>query len=155
HKMLRDVQQYAALDGTADPNNTMLDLRKNSLAFRFGMVFRVSGPDDDQHGDPGVRWLEKTPGQVQQRKSVTSTAVDSGDIDVVNFNKRDDSFTKAPPAFSKVRKFEHAEMICVAWELQPSGATSPDDLEHRLSHYHVSRLHLNGNDPEATFEIKK
>jgi hypothetical protein len=155
HKMLRDVQQYAALDGAADPNNTMLDLRKNSLAFRFGMVFRVSGPEAVQGADPGVRWLEATPGNVQQRSSVSSTAVDSGDIPVFHFNKRDDSFANAPPAFSKVRKFEHAEMICVAWELQPSGVMTPDGLEHQLSHYHVSRVHLNGTDPEATFEVKK
>ena len=150
HGMLRDLQQYATLDGTPDPNGTMANLRAESLAFRLGVVFRATGPEATST-DPGVRWLEADAGKVEQRSTVKSKAVDSVIIPAGQFNEADDGFATSPPTFLNVRKFEHATMIALAWDI----SRGDDDLEHHLSHYEVRREHLNGRDPEAVFQVKK
>ena len=149
HAMLRDVQQYAALDGTPGSDAAMATLRAESTAFRLGVVFRASG-DDAQ-----VRWLESGGGTVEQRKSVISKAVDSGPIAAAQFNPKDSGFVATPPAFLRVRKYEHANMVAIAWDLRRGGGDAPTDPEDHLSHYQVRRLHLNGKDPEAVFLVKE
>ncbi len=152
HKMFRDVQRFAILEGHTDAASIReaADLRRDSLAFRFGVVFRATGVESE------VRWLESGAGTLRQRSAVDSKAVDSAAIPVGQFNNQDDGFVARPPAFRKVRKYEHANMVAIAWELhREGGAGLDDDLEHHLSHYRVHRLHLDGNDPEAEFTVKK
>ena len=159
HSMLRDIQRYAALDGRTDAAavQEMADLRANSLAFKMGVVFCATGPEVDLH------WLElqTTTHSLKQRKAVASTAADSDSIPVLLFNKSGHSFLRRSPAFARIRKYEHANTIAVAWELRwdnvgpLSGSAAQDNPEHHLSHYKVHRLHLDGNDPEVEFTLKQ
>ena len=112
HDMIRDVQAYASLDGRAGSAADMNLIVKESLAFHLGLVFQITGRPDE------IRWLESDAGTIKQRKDVTSTAPDSGDLPVKHFNKFDDGFDQNAPSFLKVRKFEHANMIAIDWELK-------------------------------------
>jgi hypothetical protein len=151
HSVLRDVQEYASLDGLDDDASKarMSELEKVSLAFRLGLVFRATGLGDSVH------WLEGGGGTIDQRATPASTTLDAVGILVDQFNPRAQGFALSPPAFLNVRKYEHANMVGLAWDLRRGSADQPEDPEHHLSHYQVRRLHLNGKDPEAVFTIKK
>jgi hypothetical protein len=152
HDMLRDVQTYATLDsgGADDAGGLMADLRANSLAFRLGVVFRATGDAE------AVHWLESGAGTIKQRTKPNSSDVDStAPIPVTQFNTRDTGFLARPPAFLKVRKFEHADMVAFAWDLRRDATDQADETEDHLSHYQVRRLLLDGHDPEFQFRIKK
>lgn len=153
HSMLRDVQRYAALEGRND--QAALDerqkLRSKSLAFRLGMVFRATGTADQ------LEWLTgggAAGNFITQRRNRTDTAPDGAtQIPVTVFNTVDKSFPRQPPSFHKIRRYEHANTIAVAWELRwDIGGEGP---EHHLCHYKVRRTHLDGQDPEIEFPLKK
>ena len=167
--ILRDFHRYADLDGrnasaAAGTSKAVLDeisdLEHNSMAFRLGLVFCATA---DTSNAAQLSWLEADAveaGTIKQRMGPLSPDVDSGAKNVVVFNKADHRFTvDNAPEFAKVSVIAHAKTVAITWELRWRQTVSSDDRredpEHQLRYYKVRRLHLNGNDPEVLFTVKK
>jgi hypothetical protein len=152
----RDFFEYVDLVGKGDKRSEArrTDLEEKSLAFRFGLVFKITGATAEAR-----KWLEAdTVGTIRQRDT-TGPDLGAAEKPVALFNRREDYFSNRPPDFVKVRTYAHANTVAIDWRLQfpadrESLGLARDDPRHHLRHYHVRREHLDGNDPCAELTLK-
>jgi hypothetical protein len=159
----RDFFEYASLSD--ESSERAVQLRQESLLFRFGLIFKIKVNNPSDSDDPlkeAFEWLKK-PSKIRQRIDPASPDLSDKSSEVTVFNRQEDWFRKRPPQFSRVRQFEHANTIAIDWRLEfpsdryainPRLAVTQDDPEHHLRHYLVRREHLDGNDPTVIFTLK-
>jgi hypothetical protein len=158
HDLVADVRGSLEMEGEERAPET---IRKRSIAFRAGLVFRVPGD-----GEPAwlreARPAEELP-EIRQRLGMDATGPSEEPLEeervVRPFNLPTTDFSDFPPQFRRLQVLSDADTIAMAWELAwdtpPDGATTAGqkDPEHHLMHYVVRRRALEGTEPETVFTV--
>jgi hypothetical protein len=164
----RDFFEYASLTNEESDRARAIQLRKESLLFRFGLIFKIKVNNPSDSNNPlkeAFEWLGHKAGKIRQRIDPAKPDLSIEAREITVFNRQEDWFRNRPPQFptGHVKLFEHANTIAIDWRLEfpsdrvainPTLAVTQDDPEHHLRHYLVRREHLDGNDPTVTFTPK-
>ncbi len=166
--IVRDFMDFAEASKTGN-TNAQDDLKKNSLAFRLGLVMRVTGTGttaNERRANLG-RFLDKTNtssgaspfGEIKQRFKLSDNETLSSPVPVTLFNPPRCSFLTRPANFNHVRVYAHEDLIVINWrlgypEVSESLGDPMDDPEQQLRHYVITREHIDGDDPPLVVTVK-
>jgi hypothetical protein len=165
--IVRDFMNFVEASKTND-TKTLVDLKKESLAFRLGLVLRVAGrgnSEDERRTSLG-QFLDKTNttggaspfGEIAQRFKCDNEEL-SSPVPVTLFNPPRCSFLTRPANFNQVRVYTHDDLVVINWRLvypdiSESLGNHQDDPEQQLRHYIISREHIDGDDPPLVVTVK-